>query len=114
MKKILTILAISLFATQVYAQVTPNDTATRLAVATQETQIACQIRDDMSLLAKLAVRRNDFFTPFSDNDFVGGTISYVNAYNANGLFDFVNADLQTALAANSGRDQQILEQMCGD
>lgn len=91
-----------------------DDLVARLAVAAKEAKMACQLRDDLAILTTLSARRTYFQNPFSDADFTTANISYVTAYNAGGLFDFVVADLNTALAANGNRDLQILEQMCGD
>jgi hypothetical protein len=112
MKKLLLALPVIFMAFPALA--TQNDYAVRIAVATQETILACQIRDDLDLLVKLGIRRGDFVTAFSDGDFTGSQIPWVSAFNAGGMFDFVAADLNTALAANGNRDIQILEQMCGD
>lgn len=110
MKKLLT-LAFFLLATPAFAA---DDTAVRVGIATQETVLACQIRDDLATLVKLGVRRTSFLQPFADGDFVNTSIPYVNAYNANALFDAVTPALNTALAANGGQALSMLEQMCGN
>jgi hypothetical protein len=110
MKKLL-ILPFLLLAMPAFAA---DDTAVRVAIAVQEANIACQLRDDLATLTKLGVRRTNFLQPFADGDFVGTSIPYVNAYNANALFDIVTPALNTALAANSNQALNMLEQMCGD
>ena len=114
MKKYLAFLL--LFPSVAYAT-PPVDLSVHLDVAQQEETIACQIRDDIDTLAKLSVRVTDFQTPFADTDFVGTSLSYLTAYNANALLNTSSGVvymLTSVLAANGNQGQTILEQMCGD
>lgn len=87
----------------------------RLDLASQAALAAKDLIAALNRLNDLTERRA-YLGNFSDSDFAGSMLAYLDAGTIGTLFDFVVPSLEAAYqdAANGGRNKQILQQVTGN